>query len=69
MRTSNVASIVDALKTHGFGTRALISTGFVDIGRVPVALRNLAISINSLCVTRKVGWATSSGVAIVATKC
>jgi hypothetical protein len=59
---------VDALKVHCFETRAVIATAFVDIGRVPVALRNLVISINSLCVTLKVPWSWSSAVAIVATK-
>jgi SAM-dependent methyltransferase len=68
VRTSNVASIVDALKIHDFETLALIPTEFVDIGRVPVALRNLVISVNSLCVALKVRWSWCSGVAIVATK-
>jgi hypothetical protein len=68
LRTANVASIVDALKTHGFQTRALLSSAFVDIGRVPIALRHLAFRVNRLCVTLKLPRSWYSGVVIVATR-
>jgi SAM-dependent methyltransferase len=69
VRTANIDSLIDALKGHGFETRALFSAGLVDIGRVPVPLRNFAIHINTLCVTRNLLHSSKSyGVVIVATK-
>jgi ubiquinone/menaquinone biosynthesis C-methylase UbiE len=68
VRTARVASIVEALRVAGFTVQKPMTDSLVDIGRLPSAMRDLAIKVNRLCLTLSIPWAWCSGVTVLAVK-